>query len=109
MTKKIACGELMPYVNSGTTTIEADTWVSLTDMVGIVVDDIPAGDTGTLAVQGVFEVTAATGAWTQGQNIYMTSSGTFTTASTGNVLAGKAWAAKTTAATTGYVLLVNQQ
>lgn len=100
---------LMKYTNSGTTTIEAGTAVVVGDMVGIAVDDIEAGDEGTLAYRGKFSVTAETGAWAQGENLYVTSTGSFTTASTGNTLAAKALEAKATAATTGRVILTQQE
>ena len=105
MLNKINDGKLLPYANTGTTTIEAGTPVIVQDIVGVAVDDIPAGETGTLLIDGVVSGTAATGAWLQGEDIYLTSAGVFTTATTGNTLAGVAWADKTTAATTGYVLL----
>lgn len=108
MINKYNDGALMPYANAGTTTIEAGTAVQVNDTVGIAVDDIPAGETGTLCLEGVFLVTAETGAWLQGENLYLTSTGTFTTATTSNKLCAKAWAAKTTAATTGYAKLCNQ-
>ena len=105
MLNKINDGKLMPYANTGTTTIEAGTPVIVQDIVGVAVDDIPAGETGTLLIDGVVSSTAATGAWLQGEDIYLTSAGVLTTATTGNTLAGVAWAAKGTNDTTGYVLL----
>lgn len=105
MLNKRGDGELIPYTNSGTVTINAGTAVVVNDIVGIAVDDIEAGDEGTLAICGEFEVTAETGAWAQGEDLYATSTGSFTTASTGNTLCAVAAAAKTTAAVLGRVIL----
>lgn len=109
MTNKYSDGNTILYTNSGTTTITAGTCVVENDIAGFAINDIAAGATGPLDIsRSVFSATAAAGAWLQGQNLYVTSTGTWTTASTGNVLAGKAAAAKATADTTGYVLLTNQ-
>lgn len=108
MTNKRSPGRIMNYLNSGTTTITAGTAVVSNDTVGIAVADIAAGAVGAIDTEGEFYVTAATGAWLQGQNLYCTSAGVFTTASTGNVLCAKAWESKTTAAVVGYVKLINQ-
>jgi predicted RecA/RadA family phage recombinase len=104
-TTQFANGEVINYTNSGTVTKTSGSAVAIGSLVGILLTDIAASAVGAVAVRGVFKVTAKSGAWTQGLKVYLASDGEFTSASTGNTLAGVAWAAKTTAATTGYVLL----
>jgi len=63
------------------------------------------GDVITLMTEGVFSITkvAAAGAWVVGDDVYLTSSKTFTETATANGYAGVAWEAATTTATTGKV------
>ena len=49
-------GEAIDYLNSGETTIEAGDVVIIGKHIGVVGCDIPAGEVGSLHVQGVFEV-----------------------------------------------------
>lgn len=105
MINKIRDGKTIPYTNTGTTTIAAGTAIPVNDIVGVAITDIPAGEEGELATEGVFECTAAAGAWLQGEDLFCTTGGTFTTASTGNQLCAVAFKAKTTAALVGQVLL----
>lgn len=106
MTNKTQDGNLLPYTNSGTTTITGGTPVAIGVRVGVVVDDIAAGATGVIDLNGVFTLPCETGAWTVGAQLYFLTGGTFNTSTaTGAVTAGVAAAAKTTAATTGSVLL----
>lgn len=99
-------GKRMPYTNATSATISSGDVVVLTDMIGIAIADIAASDTGVLDVSGVHLLDKASGAITQGQQLYWdASSENLTTSSTGNEKAGRAWAAASTAATTAYVLL----
>lgn len=94
----------IPYTNAGTTTLASGAVVELTSCVGIVVDDIAPSGTGVLELGNAHTLAKASGAITQGQQLYW--SGTaLTTASTGNPKAGVALAAAATAATTAIVWL----
>ncbi len=107
MTNRISNGKTLQYSNTGSL-ITSGSLVILGGIVAIAITDI-AATTGVGAVEignGIYTLTAATGAWTLGQALYVTSGGTFTTASTGNTLCGYAAAAKATAAVLGQVLLV---
>ena len=44
--------------------------VDLATRIGVAGDDIPAGETGTIHIVGVFEIPKATGAVTVGQALY---------------------------------------
>lgn len=55
MVKYVQRGEVIEYKNDGTAAIAAGDVVSLGTRVGIAAGDIKAGDTGSLAVCGVFE------------------------------------------------------
>lgn len=62
-------------------------------MVGIAVKDAAEGETVAVNLCGVYEVTKATGAVSQGDRIYYDEAeGEFTTVSAGMVFAGFAWA-----------------
>lgn len=70
-------------------------------------DNIEAGSVGALYVEGVFEMTKATGAITQGAVVYYDATNeNITTTSTSNTQAGYAVAAAASADTTVYVKLL---
>lgn len=52
-------GNTIDYTNSGSTKIAAGDVVSLTSRIGIAAGDIPAGEVGALAVEGVFDIDKA--------------------------------------------------
>lgn len=77
--------------------------IELTDMVAVANDAIAAGAVGTLLTEGVFTITKtahAAGGFTQGDSVYVSSTGLITNVLTSNQLVGKAWAASATSATT---------
>lgn len=102
-------GQRVLYTNSGSAISAGDLVVirsGTSGVCGVAVTDIAATTgTGELEICGVHALTAATGAITAGALVYRNSSGAITTTSTSNTLAGWAYAAKTTAATTAYVVL----
>lgn len=103
-------GKRIPYTNSGTTTITSGTLVIVRSgaagQCGVVVADIAASAVGEVEICGVHALTAATGAISYGAVVYRdATTGSITTTSTLNTLAGYAVASKTTAATTAYVLV----
>lgn len=105
MTNKVSDGKTIQYTNTGSAIVSGQC-VPYGNLATFAVTDI-AATTGVGALEvanGIYTVTAATGAWTVGQPLYMVSDGSFTTASTGNTACGFAAAAKTTAATTGNVI-----
>ncbi len=67
-------GEAIDYTNAGGSTLDANTVVLYGSRIGIVGADIPAGETGALLVNGVFELPkeyADSGkALTAGQEVY---------------------------------------
>lgn len=67
-------GEAIDYVNSGDTTIAANTVILYGSRLGIAGADIPAGETGSLLVEGVYELpkeyAASDKAITAGAEVY---------------------------------------
>lgn len=67
-------GEAIDYANSGDTKIAANTVVLYGSRLGIVGADIPAGETGSLLVEGVYELpkdyAASDKAITAGAEVY---------------------------------------
>lgn len=76
--------------------------VKIGDLIGVALEDIPSGKSGTVSANGVFEVPAVNDAAIgQGAKVYYdASTGKMTPTATGNTLAGFAWAAKAQTATT---------
>lgn len=69
-------GEALDYVNSGDTTIEANTIVKIGAHLGVAGGNIPAGETGVLHVGGVWDVPkTGTNAISMGQSVYWDGSG----------------------------------
>ncbi len=76
--------------------------VALTDRIGVALENIANGATGTVTLTGVFDFPAATGSGkglTVGQKVYWdTTNSVITPTATDNIFAGYAVAAKTTTA-----------
>lgn len=89
-------GESLDYVNETTSTIEANTVVTLGERIGIAGTDILPGATGDVHVAGVFEIKKTDSTEiAMGTTVYFDGEGITATAS-GNVKAG--YAAKKSAA-----------
>lgn len=63
-------GISLDYTNAGETAIAAGDVVAIGTKVGIAGCDIPAGETGAITVEGVFNFPKASGAITQGAAVY---------------------------------------
>ena len=88
-------GTVVPVANSGSDAIEPGDVVSLTTRIGVAASLIPAGDTGNVHVVGVFTFPKASGAISQGDAVYFsTSTGKITKTNT-DVPAG--WATEAAA------------
>jgi len=77
--------------------------IELVDMVAVVEDTLAAGEVGIAHTTGVFNLTkpaAAASGFTQGDSVYLTSTGAINATPTGDQYVGKAWAAAATGATT---------
>ncbi|WP_303839416.1 DUF2190 family protein [Selenomonas ruminantium] len=81
--------------------------VALTDRIGVALENIANGATGTVTLTGVFDFPAATGsgkALTVGEKVYWDATNSvITPTATDNIFAGYAVAAKTAAGTTARV------
>lgn len=84
-------GEALDYINTGTTVIEANTVITFGGHIGIAGTDILPGETGSLHVTGVFEISkTASGAVEMGTEVYFDGNGITDTKGDGTVLAGYA-------------------
>lgn len=103
-------GAVVTYTNGTGSAISSGDLVPLTNRAGVALVDIANSASGSVQLEGVFEVAKTTGAtWSVGQALYVDSStGKATTVSTGNVPAGFAFAAAGSSATTGQILLGGQ-
>lgn len=97
-------GEAIDYVNSGSAKIDANTIILFGTKIGIAGTDIAVGETGSLIIEGVFEMPKASGAITAGAAVYWdATNAVITTTSTNNTLAGFAAAAAASDDATVYV------
>lgn len=92
--KYIQRGEAIDFTNSSEAKINAGDVVVFGTKIGVAGDDIAVGATGTLRMEGVFELPKATGAITVGAAVYWDATNKkITTTSSSNTLAGFAVAA----------------
>lgn len=92
-------GEALDYLNSGSTTIEANTIVLYGSRIGVIGCDIAPGEVGSLHVAGVFRMPkTGTSAIAAGTDVYWDGDG-ITNASSGNTKAGFAAQAAEASAT----------
>lgn len=104
-------GESLDYTNSGDSKINAGTIVVIGSRVGVVGCDIPAGETGSVHVEGVFEVpkeyAASDKALTLGQEVQWDNSNGYFKAAVAMVVGTGGDAGKVTtapSAVNGYVV-----
>lgn len=87
--KFVSEGKVLRYTT--TPAVARGDVVVIGSLVGVALEDIPAGGTGAVAISGIFEVPKAAVAVTQGAKLYcILVSKIFTTAATDNVFAGYA-------------------
>ena len=92
-------GEALDYLNSGSTTIEANTIVLYGSRIGVIGCDTAPGEVGSLHVAGVFRMPkTGTSAIAAGTDVYWDGDG-ITNASSGNTKAGFAAQAAEASAT----------
>lgn len=83
-------GRTMQYVSSGGNS--AGDVIEFTEAIGVVLDDIAAGATGTLIMLGVVELVKETGVvFTQGDMLYWDATNNRLDKTTSNIPAGIAW------------------
>lgn len=98
-------GESLDYTNSGATTIEANTVLVFGDRIGVAGCDIPAGETGSIHMKGVFKLPISSEAISAGAEVYWDDTNSVITAtSSSNTKAGYAADA---ASATDTLILVN--
>ena len=98
-------GDIIAFENQTDTTIKYNQLVLMTDIIGVAVADIPAGNIGSVRIDGAFSIKAETTAeFTMGQVIYFDSTQNLATATaTDNQKLGVAIATKATAENTALI------
>ena len=105
-TGHIATGGVMPYTNTGESTITKNTVIEFGAMIGVALADIPAGETGTLAISEVWTLTKeAPLVITQGDQLYWDADNNNVDKTNTNIPCGKAYASALSAATEVSVIL----
>ena len=84
------CGESIDFTNDGTAAIEANTLVVFGDHVGVAGTDIAVGETGSLFVEGVWEIPKDSAAIDAGASVYFDGTAGSATKGSGAALAGYA-------------------
>lgn len=97
-------GERLVYSNSGDEDVISGTLLVIGALVGVADSDIPAGQSGTAGISGVWRLPKGAGAITQGAAVYA-ADGKISATSGGGTFAGVAFAAADSAAPTVDVLL----
>jgi predicted RecA/RadA family phage recombinase len=96
------------YTNSGSVALSSGDPVLMTNTLGVAIEAIAVGATGTVVVDGVTVTLAKVSAqaWTQGQQLYWSSASDSMTSTAGtNTPCGKAAAAAANPSSTGSVCL----
>ena len=102
-------GEILDFTNTGETDIEYHDVVSLTNRIGIAKESITTGSTGSVAVVGVYELPAdTTAAFVTGEPLYWDETNAKVVKTTGDIVAGWAFADKVTADSTVLVKIGGQ-
>lgn len=102
----VAQGSVMPYTNTGGTTIAKNTVIEFGGMIGITLGDIAAGATGSLAITEVWTLPKDDAlAITQGDQLYWDASNDEVDTTDTNIPCGKAYATAAEAATEVQVIL----
>lgn len=103
----VSDGRVWEHTNATSTIIASGDVVLMSNTIGVAVADIAAsGGSGSVQVEGVFNLKAAAGAWVQGDHLYWDASASaFTKTASGNTLVAVAAATKASAAVLGDVKL----
>ncbi|MBU1229545.1 MAG: DUF2190 family protein [Proteobacteria bacterium] len=117
---KVCSGAVMDYLNESGATITSGEPVLIGATLGVALVDIADDATGSVAIEEVYEIRKATGAIGQGDLVYWdadgnpagsttengwSGTGCLTTTSSGNTLAGRAYAAAASDDTTVQIKL----
>jgi len=86
-------GEVLQYTLSSGSTIPAGSILGVGGFAGIATVDIAEGETGSVAVAGVWKLPKAAVSITQGATVYFDGDGNITTSASGTTQAGKAFEA----------------
>jgi predicted RecA/RadA family phage recombinase len=99
-------GERIDYPNATTAAIPFNTVIVFGSRIGVAGNTIPAGETGSLVLEGVFKMPKKSAeAFTAGEKLYWDVTNSYLTGTAGDVYAGIATAAAASADTEAYVRL----
>jgi predicted RecA/RadA family phage recombinase len=102
----IQSGRIIQFTNLSGSTITSGEPVVIGTLVGVALGDIADDETGSVAIEDVWELPKASGvAISQGASVYLTATGTITTTATDNTYTGKAFLAAATGDATVQVKL----
>jgi predicted RecA/RadA family phage recombinase len=97
-------GEIMDFNNTGDADIDYNEVVSLTNRIGIAKESIPIGSTGSVGVEGVYELPAeTTAAFVDGETLYWDKTNAKVVKTPGDIMAGWAFSNKAVAGTNALV------
>lgn len=99
-------GKVVPWTNPSTVDVSSGALVDIGAIAGVALVDIPAGETGNVAIEDVYEVASETdAAWTEiGTAVYFDGTSATLTVTGGTPL-GRVYRAKATSAATAWVKL----
>ncbi len=107
MKNKIQDGKVLEYPNATGLTIAGGSLVVFGTLAGIAVNDIPEGESGSIALYGVFELPKASGAIALGDRLYWDAAAkNMTKTASVNIPVGACAAPAPTTAATVQVLLL---
>lgn len=104
MARLIQSAETIDYTNAGSTTIDAGTIVPLTNFCGVAIRDIPVGETGALALTGIYESPCESSTIALGGKVYIKDGTVTGTATSADATVGCAVAAISSGTTVRFAL-----
>ncbi len=108
MFNQIQNGEILEYINGTGSTITSGSLVLAGALNGIALTDIANGDSGSVYLEGVFELPKKAEAMTQGQKLYWDATNNYlTVTATNNTYIGAAWLPAASGAAVVRVVLLN--
>lgn len=87
----VQTGAVLQYTNGSGSAITSGSPVVMGELVGVALGDIADGETGSVALEEVWELPKEAEDIGQGVKVYLTATGTITTTATDNDYAGKAF------------------
>lgn len=104
----IQIGKILDYTNTTDENIASGDLVVFGALAGVAETDIPVGETGSVKLEGVYQIAKSAGAFAQGDKLYfVVADKNLSKTAQGNVAVGVAARSALTGATTVDLLLTN--